>query len=109
VRINRFRDLAAQKTIFALWCPTAAGTTVSGCALPVAGSGATLVRLADKSATGRRTTLGASGGALRLDLSETPIFVIVDVGPPGGGAPLYAGREMAYTCLHRPPERRGRP
>jgi hypothetical protein len=78
VRIYRFRDLATQKTIFTLWCPTAAGTTVSGYALPVAGSGATLVRLADKSATGLRTTLGASGGALRLDISETPIFVIVD-------------------------------
>jgi hypothetical protein len=78
VRIYRFRDAANQKTIYALWCPTATGRTVAQHALSVSGTSATLVKLADKSVVGQRSTLVPVGGAVRVDVSESPVFVIVN-------------------------------
>jgi hypothetical protein len=78
VRIYRFRDVTSQKTIYALWCPTADGRAVGQFGLPVSGTSATLVKLADKSATGLRSTLLPSSGAVKVDVSESPVFVIVN-------------------------------
>jgi hypothetical protein len=78
VRIYRFRDVTNQKTIYALWCPTASGRTFSQYPLAVSGASATLVKLADKSTTGQRSTLVPASGAVRVDVSESPVFVIVN-------------------------------
>jgi hypothetical protein len=78
VRVYRFRDVVTQKAIFALWSPSAEGKSVGQYSLSIPGTSATQVRLVDQSVVGQRSTLVASGGAVRVDVSETPVFVVVN-------------------------------
>jgi hypothetical protein len=77
-----FADSAGAGGAYVLWAPTSNGTTVPGFALDV-GSATTVtqVALADQKLAGVETTLAPSGGKVSVDVSETPILVLVSSRP----------------------------
>jgi hypothetical protein len=79
VMIDEFKDPQSAKGAYVVWAPTSNATVVHGFSLPVApATAATAVVLADKSTTGTESKLTPSGGAVSVDVSETPLIVLVD-------------------------------
>jgi hypothetical protein len=80
VSIARFVDEAAGALTGALvvWAPTSNATVHAGyaLALPAGATTATAVTLADQQATGVETALTVTGGAVTLDVGETPTIVL---------------------------------
>lgn len=80
VMVYRFKNPKTGEGIYAVWCPTSDGTTVTGFPLSVKGSptSATLITLQDKQKHGFSKKLPLTAGAVRVDVSERPVFVKVD-------------------------------
>ena len=83
VSIAKFYDAASDTGAYVVWAPTSAATVVSGYALGVSSSltAATLVTLADKSATGTEQALSPTQGKVTLDVTETPSIVLIAGSP----------------------------
>lgn len=80
VWIYEFTHQANGSKAYALWCPTSNGTTVNNYAFSV-GTGATnakLVELVEGNIDGRESNLSVTNGTVNVNVSERPIFVIVD-------------------------------
>ena len=76
VRIYRFRGENQQ--VYAVWCPTAADTTVADFPLPfAAGAKPVLTTLADDRPDGITHALAVPNGRVTVDVSERPVFVTV--------------------------------
>ena len=79
VRVQRYRDTAGGGGALVVWSPTSAATVVSGFSLAVGNATtAKVVTLVDQQATGMESMLTVNGGAVTLDVSETPTIVLVD-------------------------------
>lgn len=78
VRIYRFRDPSGGGAYVA-WCPTSDDSKVTGYSLAVSGAtSGKVVHLVDKSQTGAESPATITGGAVHLDVGETPTIVLVD-------------------------------
>jgi hypothetical protein len=82
VTIHKLKDPQSTKGAYVVWAPTSSGMVVPGFALPIGpATTATSVVLTDKSLTGTESTLVPAGGAVTLDVTETPTIVLVDSMP----------------------------
>src|SRR5580704_3835681 len=82
VTIHKLKDPQSTKGAYVVWAPTSSGMVVHGFALPIGpATTATSVVLTDKSLTGTESTLVPAGGAVTLDVTETPAIVLVDAMP----------------------------
>ncbi len=85
VSVARFYDPATNQGAYVAWSPTSDGTTVAGFHLAVA-SAATptaVITLESASATGHSVPPVSAAGSVTLDVSETPLIVLVDGSPLG--------------------------
>lgn len=80
VKIYKFKDASTNQGAYVLWSPTSSNVTVNGYSLALAGtpSAATLVTLASGDTDGVPSTLAISSGAVSVNVSEHPVFVMVD-------------------------------
>ena len=80
VWIYKFKKSGANNGAYVLWCPTEDGTTVDDYELTLTGSptSATLVEMVDEDTDGVETSLTISSGKVTVDVSERPIFVLVN-------------------------------
>ncbi|WP_269537521.1 hypothetical protein [Cerasicoccus fimbriatus] len=80
VMIYRFADAMGDVRAIAVWCPTSEDKTVSNYSLDLDGlaTTATLVEFADNSTSGIETALIISNDAVTIDVSETPVLVMLD-------------------------------
>jgi hypothetical protein len=78
VKIAQFTDTKSSGGALVVWAPTSNATVHTGysLALPSGAASATAVTLVDKEQDGTPTTLTPSGGAVTLDVSETPTIVL---------------------------------
>ena len=75
VEIYEMKD--GNKTIYAIWCPTAENKVVDNYQLPVSGSSATLMKL-QRQATTAKSSLSINGGNVSVSVTETPQFIVVE-------------------------------
>ncbi|WP_309397941.1 LamG-like jellyroll fold domain-containing protein [Cerasicoccus maritimus] len=80
VRIYRFMDGNGVIKAYAVWCPTVNQTEVNGYSLQLQGSPTTadLVELTVGDPDGVKTPLTINSGAVSIDVSERPVFVMID-------------------------------
>ncbi|TET07658.1 hypothetical protein E3J84_07195 [Candidatus Aerophobetes bacterium] len=80
VWIYKFKTDGGDDGAYVLWCPTRDGTTVDDYELTLTGSptSATLVEMANEDTDGVETSLTISEGKVTVDVSERPIFVLVN-------------------------------
>ena len=78
VKIFQFVDTAHPGGALVVWAPTSKATVHAGYALALPGgaASATAVTLADKQQNGVEKALAPSGGAVTLDVTETPTIVL---------------------------------
>jgi endoglucanase len=78
VKIAQFTDTKSSGGALVVWAPTSNATVHTGysLALPSGATSATAVALVDKQQNGTATILTPSGGAVTLDVSETPTIVL---------------------------------
>ena len=69
---------ADGKTAYAVWCPTMDGTEVENFELKINGSSATLIEAVDLDTDGVSSELTVSNGAVKIHVSENPVYVMVD-------------------------------
>jgi hypothetical protein len=83
VRVLAFDDASGKGGAYVLWSPTSKANVHTGYALtlPSGATSAKLVTLADGQPTGVESALTPSGGAVTVDVSETPSIVLVDHAP----------------------------
>jgi hypothetical protein len=79
VRVMTFRDRSSLNGARVVWMPTSAGMTRAGYSLDVgAATTATAVKLVDQQPNGTASTITVAGGHAAVDISETPLIVLVD-------------------------------
>ena len=80
VYIYKFKSATGNSGVYAIWCPTSNGTTVSQYKLTFSGSPTTAseVTLASGSTTGVTTALTIQSNSVKIDVSERPVFVVVN-------------------------------
>lgn len=81
VRIYRYKDRTTGKLAYALWCPTSDGTRHDRYRLRLdysSAKDALLISLADQKDTGEKQTLSVVAGEVEVDVSERPVFLVVD-------------------------------
>jgi hypothetical protein len=78
VRIAQFADTKSAGGALVVWAPTSAAVVHTGysLALPPGAATVTAVALADQQQNGTETALTPAGGAVSLDVSETPTIVL---------------------------------
>lgn len=80
VWVYKFKELNGSKGAYVIWCPTSNGTTVDGYTLSLSGSPleATLVTMEHGDTDGVPQSLSIVNGSVTVDVSERPVFVMVD-------------------------------
>ncbi|MCD9025942.1 fibronectin type III domain-containing protein [Cohnella silvisoli] len=80
VKIYKFKSATGSNGGYVIWCPTSNNTTVSNYQLTLAGTPttATSVTMASGDTDGVPSALTISGGKVNVNVSERPIFVMVD-------------------------------
>ncbi|MFD0670722.1 fibronectin type III domain-containing protein [Cohnella sp. GCM10027633] len=80
VNIYKFKSATGSGGAYVIWAPTANNTTVNGYQLTLAGTptSATLVTMANGDTDGVSSALTISGGKVTVNVSERPIYVLVD-------------------------------
>jgi hypothetical protein len=80
VMVYLFENPQTGQMVYVLWSPTSDGTIVPGHSLTLDGKPASimLVSLSDTSITGTETSLSIKDGTVNIDVSESPVFVIVN-------------------------------
>jgi hypothetical protein len=76
IRIYKFSDDQNQRVIYALWCPTGKGKRISYSFKGQGQSEVNIVSLVNGSVTGESKVVSVSDNSLKLDVSETPVFVV---------------------------------
>lgn len=130
VRIYRFVDASGVVKAYAVWCPTSNQTSVSGYQLTLQGSpaSASVVNMQAGDPDGVRSPLAISSGKVAVNVSERPVFVIVDNTDPdfvlssklaltpsmvtsetGGGDPTRMVDEQTLSGDPREPQGGGAP
>ncbi len=79
VTVYTFKDTTSPRGAYVVWSPTSSASVVHAFALATgSATQATAVLLADQSPTGTESTLTPTGGAVSLEVTETPTIVLVD-------------------------------
>ncbi len=79
VTVYAFKDTTSTRAAYVVWSPTSNASVVHAFALPIgAATQATAVSLVDQSAVGTESVLAPAGGAVAVDVTETPTIVLVD-------------------------------
>jgi len=80
VWIYHFVDVDGKRGAYALWCPTEEDLTVPGYSLrlPDGVTEAKLVTMEDKKINGNTEKLSLENQTVKVDVSETPIFVVYE-------------------------------
>lgn len=80
VKIYKFKSATSNQGAYVVWAPTSNNTTVANYALALSGSpgSATLVTMASGDTDGVPSALATGGGAVSVNVSERPLFVMVD-------------------------------
>lgn len=80
VMIYKFKSDAGNSGAYVLWCPTSDGTVANGYQLELQGTptSALLVQMANGDTDGTETVLSVNNGSVTVNVSESPIFVMVD-------------------------------
>jgi len=76
IRIYKFSDDQNQRVVYALWCPTSKGKKVSYSFKGQGQSDVNIVSLVNGSVTGESKVVSAIDNSLKLEVSETPVFVV---------------------------------
>jgi hypothetical protein len=78
--IYYFSDKDHSREVYVLWCPTSDGTTVNNYMFSIPGTNCTarLVQLVDEFTEGKVSMLQNIHNMVRVDVSETPVMIIVD-------------------------------
>lgn len=76
IRIYKFSDNQNQRVVYALWCPTSKGKRVSYSFKGQGGSEVKIVSLVNGNVTGESKVVSVSDNSLKLEVSETPVFVV---------------------------------
>ena len=76
IRIYKFSDEQNQRVVYALWCPTSKGKKVSYSFTGHGPSAVKIVSLANGSLTGETKVVSVIDNNLKLDVSETPVFLV---------------------------------
>ena len=66
------------KTAYAVWCPTMDGTKVANFELNIGSNSATLIQAVDEDIDGISSKLTGTDNVVKFDVSENPVYVIVD-------------------------------
>ncbi len=76
----RFQSENGKRVAYALWSPTAEGKLVAGYALKLKSKAQSVkhIQFADKQPKGVVKPLPVVGGAVKVDVGETPILILVD-------------------------------
>ncbi len=84
VRIYRFKDGNGVTKAYAVWCPTTDQVEVNGYSLALQGTPNTahLIELQEGDPDGIKTQLNINSGSVTLDVSERPVFVMIDYDEP---------------------------
>lgn len=81
VYVYTYKDRETSEIIYALWSPTADGSTIADYPLSIGDcEKATLVTPSERYMEGNKETLNFNDGNVRVTVSETPIFVKVSGG-----------------------------
>ncbi|RED56597.1 fibronectin type III domain-containing protein [Cohnella lupini] len=80
VKIYKFKSATTNQGAYVVWSPTSNNTTVSNYSLSLQGTpnSATLVTMANGDTDGVPSSLTISGGAVSVNVSERPSFVMVN-------------------------------
>ncbi|MET0790494.1 MAG: hypothetical protein ABW061_03155 [Polyangiaceae bacterium] len=83
VSVARFYDPSANQGAYVVWSPTSDGSTVTGFHLPVVSSATPkeVITLDPTSVTGHSAQPVSAAGGVTLDVTETPLIVLVDGRP----------------------------
>ncbi|MFN8207984.1 MAG: hypothetical protein U0T82_11335 [Bacteroidales bacterium] len=78
--IYNFSNKDQSREVYVLWCPTSDGTTVKNYMFSIPGTNciARMVQLADDLPEGKITLLQNIHNMVRIDVSETPVMIIVE-------------------------------
>ena len=76
IMIYKFSDDKNQRVVYALWCPTSKGKKVSYSFNGQGQSNVNIVSLVNGSVSGETRVVAVSDNNLKLDVSETPVFVV---------------------------------
>ncbi|WP_176956018.1 discoidin domain-containing protein [Catalinimonas alkaloidigena] len=78
VKVYKFRNASAKQDIYAVWCPTSNAVTVDDFELALEGNPASVqqVKAVPNRKTGTPSALTLSGGRVRVNVSERPLFVV---------------------------------
>jgi hypothetical protein len=76
IRIYKFADSLNQRIVYAIWCPTSKGKRVSYNFKGQGQSAVNIISLVNGSITGETKVVSVMDNNLKLDVSETPLFVV---------------------------------
>jgi len=79
IMIYKFVDILSQREVYAIWCPTSKGKKVSYLFKGQGQSSVNIVSLINGSVTGENKVVSVSDNNLKLDVSETPVFVVTGI------------------------------
>ncbi|MBO9610465.1 MAG: fibronectin type III domain-containing protein, partial [Paenibacillaceae bacterium] len=93
VRIYKYVNDANNKDVYVLWAPTSNDTVVTDYALALenAGTSVSLVTMEEGDTDGVTSALTVAGGAVSVDVSERPVFVVVDKSSANNGGSNNGG------------------
>jgi hypothetical protein len=91
VRIYKFVNNTTSEAAYVLWCPTSNQSSVQGYSLPLSTgeTAAMLVEMQVGNINGIESNLSINSGGVSVDVSERPVFVMVNDG--SGFSPLASG------------------
>lgn len=80
IRIYKFKDMESERGAYAVWATTSRNYTVQNHPVPLSpdAGNASLVQMVPGETAGRKTALTVSNRQVRLNVSERPVFVLVD-------------------------------
>ena len=80
VLIYKFKEVKGNKGVYAIWAKTSTDYKVDGYSfrIPASVSNANLVTLSAGAASGQQSKLNISGGQVSVNVSERPVFIMVD-------------------------------
>lgn len=78
--VYTFKNRSTGQGAYVVWSPTSTGATIKDYALPIPKNNSTVtkVKLANGQQNGVETPLKLSGQQVKLDVTESPVFVLVD-------------------------------
>ena len=105
IRIYKFADSLNQRGVYAIWCPTSKGKKISYSFKGQGQSDVKIVSLVNGSTTGETKVVSVTDNNLKLEVSETPLFVVT--GNEDVKAPQIKRIQLTQEMLTGPVEASG--